>query len=326
MPQKVINLFTHTDLDGVGCSILTHLYYRFRSVISVKYCSYSDIDKQLTDFMNLIILAEENNSLPSNIDRTILVTDISMSPEVAKQLDDFCSKRNFDLKLFDHHQVPEEIANYSWTNIDTSSDVCGTSLLFDYITAQSSQPIPEAFSLFVNDVRLYDTWAFDKEKETNSDNLNTLLKLVGIDQFELMITNHFILDPHIPYFVCDLENLYPAVVGENNQRKEYMAYRNQRVIKINYKGYKVGIVFAEQHISRTGDYILKRNPDLDICAIVNYPKAVSLRTLRKDINLGIDIAKPLGGGGHRQAAAYQLKSPPTDLILDLIGLKEEEHV
>jgi len=34
-------LFTHNDLDGVGCAVIAHL--AFPSWLSVKYCSYKTI-------------------------------------------------------------------------------------------------------------------------------------------------------------------------------------------------------------------------------------------------------------------------------------------
>ena len=37
----MIYLFTHTDLDGVGCAILTKLF--FADELCITYCDYGDI-------------------------------------------------------------------------------------------------------------------------------------------------------------------------------------------------------------------------------------------------------------------------------------------
>lgn len=322
--KKVINLFTHTDLDGVACSVLIHLYFRDRNAITVQYCDYSNIDQKLNDFMDTIELAERQHALP-DVERIIYITDISMSPFTASRLDAFCVWRNIEVHMIDHHQVDPVITHLPWVHVDSRPFVCGASLLYTHLQQDLDSMIPGATVYFVEDVRRYDTWEFDKDTESNPDNLNTLLKLIGRDRFELLVTNHHIVNPGRKFYVCMLDDLYAAVEGENAFRKEYMAQRNNHVRKFLYKGYIFGVVFAEQHISRVGDYVLKKNPDIDICAIVNLPTSVSLRTMRDDINLGVDIARPLGGGGHKKAAAFHLKTPPIDLVLDLIGMKEEQE-
>lgn len=39
-------LFTHTDLDGVGCAILAYLAFG-RENVDVEYCDYSNIDDKV---------------------------------------------------------------------------------------------------------------------------------------------------------------------------------------------------------------------------------------------------------------------------------------
>ena len=90
--KRIINLFTHTDLDGVACSVLIHLHYRDRDAITVRYCDYTNIDQRLDEFMDTIELAETQHALPE-VDRSIYITDISMSPLIAARLDGFCSCR-----------------------------------------------------------------------------------------------------------------------------------------------------------------------------------------------------------------------------------------
>lgn len=38
-----IKLFTHTDLDGVGCAVLAYLAFG-RENVDVEYCNYDDIN------------------------------------------------------------------------------------------------------------------------------------------------------------------------------------------------------------------------------------------------------------------------------------------
>ena len=40
----MIKLFTHTDLDGIGCAILAMLAYED---VEIKYCNYDDINEKV---------------------------------------------------------------------------------------------------------------------------------------------------------------------------------------------------------------------------------------------------------------------------------------
>ena len=171
--------------------------------------------------------------------------------------------------------------------------------------------------VFVNDVCLYDNWQFDKSTETNAENLNILLGLLGKDEFEMIMSAYLTSHPDIPYIVAEQPE-YMFVEADIKKRKEYCALRNQSMKTVFYKGYKVGVVFAERYISSVGDYVLRCHPEIDFCAIVNLPSSVSLRGKNDSLNLGIEIARPLGGGGHPKAAGYQIKNIPEHLIKELI--------
>lgn len=41
-------LFTHTDLDGVGCAILAYLAFG-RENVDVEYCNYNDVNEKVGD-------------------------------------------------------------------------------------------------------------------------------------------------------------------------------------------------------------------------------------------------------------------------------------
>ena len=41
-----IKLFTHTDLDGIGCAILAYLAFG-RENVDVEYCDYSNVNDKV---------------------------------------------------------------------------------------------------------------------------------------------------------------------------------------------------------------------------------------------------------------------------------------
>ena len=51
----MIKLFTHTDMDGVGCAILAQLAFG-KENMDVSYCNYDDINKTVQDYTFLFIL------------------------------------------------------------------------------------------------------------------------------------------------------------------------------------------------------------------------------------------------------------------------------
>jgi nanoRNase/pAp phosphatase (c-di-AMP/oligoRNAs hydrolase) len=62
-------------------------------------------------------------------------------------------------------------------------------------------------------------------------------------------------------------------------------------------------VFADKHFNEIGNRLCHRHPEIDFVAMINMGKcSISYRTIRDDINLGMEIAKKFGGGGHPKAA------------------------
>ena len=87
-----IKLFTHTDLDGIGCAILAYLAFG-RENVDVEFCNYDDVDEKVR---NLIV----DHSTVSEYDR-IYITDISVREEVAQIIDTWIDRDK--IWLFDHH-------------------------------------------------------------------------------------------------------------------------------------------------------------------------------------------------------------------------------
>lgn len=292
--------------------------------VEVRYCDYGNINEEVCRLLDSIEMASRLKALP-DIRRYILLTDISVSLDTAKRLDEVCKKHGIRLDMIDHHQLKDEIREFEWVHVNTAPDVCGTSLLRDHLSCKPAVYSPDNWDVldykstlcFVNDVCLYDTWRFDKTRETNSENLNILLGLMGRVEFEMLMSTYLSSFPDVPYIVSE-QSEYAFVEADIKKRKEYCALRNQSMKTVCYKGYKVGIAFAERYISAVGDYILRWHPEIDFCAIVNLPSSVSLRTRSDTLNLGIEIARPLGGGGHPKAASYQIENIPEYLIKELI--------
>ena len=69
-------LFTHDDLDGVGCAIVARL--AFPDDLVVRYCSYKTINSEINSFLDQL-----------QVPVKIIISDISVNEETAKRLDGY---------------------------------------------------------------------------------------------------------------------------------------------------------------------------------------------------------------------------------------------
>ena len=88
-----IKMFTHTDIDGVGCAILAYLAFG-RENVDVEYCDYSNVNDKVEDFFV--------NGCAGEYDK-VFITDISISNELAQAIDKYAVDGLWN--LFDHHNT-----------------------------------------------------------------------------------------------------------------------------------------------------------------------------------------------------------------------------
>ena len=111
---------------------------------------------------------------------------------------------------------------------------------------------------------------------------------------------------------------------ERRKIDEYCKEKLDTLKTANAYGHVCGVVFADQYINDLSHYIMDRNPQLDFVAIINPDGRVSLRTDRDDLNLGMEIAKPLGGGGHPQAAGFSFDTSKSMHLVQEIFQREDK--
>ena len=103
------------------------------------------------------------------------------------------------------------------------------------------------------------------------------------------------------------------------KQKEIDSYINEKskeLIIYDLFDYTCGFVFADRFISELGNNLCKLHPEIDFIAMINMAdNVISYRTIKNNIDLGKDIAKRFGGGGHPKAAGSQFDS---NLKLELI--------
>ena len=301
-------IFTHNDLDGVGCGIIGKYYF---PDAYVQYCSYDNIDDTLLYFLS------HNENILSEM--RIIISDIYYKQEnfdITEML-----RMAGELIICDHHATSAWLNNVdfqhnSFVNVIADSDVCGTKILFKILGDLYAMPDSTKILEFVENVNSWDVWQWVKQlPETNdveklkdainhnmSFTLNEAVYFYGIENFVnkmLMYFHNFI----------DFDDIVSEKLVEFNTKqinsvtdyiKTHYEYESEHYGKIPYTIIKLN----SPNISLAS--LLCKNamePDDKFLAIyIDEDKdAVSLRCNVEGIDLSV-IAKECDGGGHKDAA------------------------
>lgn len=298
----MVKLFTHTDLDGIGCEILAKI--AFGKGVDITNSEVSDINKNIKEFLD--------NPKNNGIYDKIYITDISINKENAERL----SNRPEKVQLLDHHGTALWLNQYPWAHVrvkdkETGILTSGTELMYKNLEKEGlfkslDNKHCEQLKQFTEAVRDYDTYRFDKMGEDGklSRDLNDLMFIKGSISFKNDVYNQLNIGA-FPFF----SEADRAMLDMSHRKLEnYIKDKNENIEVFTINGYKGGLVYAEQNFSELGNKLCEMNPKLDFIAMVEPTKGfVSIRSRRDDIDVGKDIAAPLGGGGHAKSAGAPLK-------------------
>lgn len=301
-------MFTHTDLDGVGCSILLKHFYRDHKNLDISYCNYNDINEIVLDFLDTVDNINEYQ---------IFITDISVNENVANQLDIINSEYK-NVCLLDHHVTAEWLNKYDWATVkefmNKSQKTSGTQLLYNHFMMSETNPGLRVRK-FVDIVRMYDTWEWKSEGVIIPKKLNDLLYIIGREEFEEYILKEVFSDIH-----NDIISQEKQAILNIEQRKidKYVEKKNRELSDYTFMGYKAGVVFAENYKSELGNRLCELNDNLDFVVIVDMSSAVSYRSIGDKVHLGKRIASVYGGGGHMNAAGSEISDEIRRTVMEIL--------
>lgn len=302
-----VKLFTHTDLDGIGCYIVACRYFDKENV-DVVYCDYDNVNEKIEEFM---IGSEKWNY------DLIFITDISINESVSTIVNEYAPQ--LDIKLLDHHTTALWLNKYDWCYVSDEYDskkTSGTQLLYNYLRNRFDElrigyiPLKQ----LVLDITLYDSWRWMNDFEEPympSKKLNDLYYLIGRDKFvDEVLDGKTINDFEL---LLDVErNRIERIVDKKKTQLQIASMKD-----INSIDRMFGYVFSESNSSEIGNVLCRENTDLDFIAIIDVcGKGVSLRSIlpESELHLGKDIAKMFNGGGHAQASGCKLEGIWVDLV------------
>lgn len=302
----MVKLFTHIDLDGIGCAVLGKI--AFSSNISIEYCNYADINSKVEEF--------KIKGLQS--DEMCHITDISVNNELAEAID---RDNSTNFYLLDHHPTALSLNKYDWATVKIEDETsglktCGTELYYKWLVDNGYLHKTYILDRFVEIVRDYDTWRWSTLGENGviCKEINDLLGLYGRDEFITWCLSE-IHDGIFP-------RLYAAdkLVLDIKQREidEYIETKSKRLFTAILCGRVCGFIFADRFLNELGNTICSDHPEIDFVAMIDLNGTVSYRTVKDDIDLGKDVARLFGGGGHPKAAGSQISQDIKLKIADIL--------
>ena len=313
MADKKVKLFTHDDLDGIGCGVLGEAAYGEN--ISIDYCTNSDINTRFRAFVE--------SGEYQNYDR-IFITDINLDAQNAALIDSLMAKKTM---LLDHHPTAMFLNDYDWAFVDTTlpgTDIktSGTELFFKQLEAERALDWRLPYKEFAELVRDYDTWRWTtpEGKGQICKDYNDSMHLYGKANF-VQIVGERLRDGSLE--LTETDRILLDV--DRRRRDAYCDAKLQNVMVAQMGPYTCGVVFADTYVNDLAHHVMNHHPEIDFVAVVDPGGNVALRTKREDLDLGQEIAKPLGGGGHPKAAGFQFDPQKTQFLVQDI-FRGEEHV
>lgn len=285
-------LLSHTDLDGVGCGVLAKL--AFGDGIKIRYNSIASLNREVEWFLE----NEERNT-------HLFITDLSVNEENEKRLEEFYQTGG-KVQLLDHHKTALHFNEYKWGHVvveDNEGNLAsGTSLFYEYLIENELIQTSNAVDEFVELVRQYDTWEWEKNNNQEAHRLNALFFLVSIDEFEEKMVNRLQNSDH--FFFDEFEQ--KILDMEEDKVERYIRRKRRELVQTSLGDYLAGIVYAESYHSELGNELGKEYPHLDYIAMLNMGgKRISLRTIHDHVDVS-EVAGRYGGGGHAKAAGCSL--------------------
>jgi uncharacterized protein len=288
----MFKLLSHNDLDGVGCGILAKL--AFGKEVNVRYNSISGLNREVEWFLE----NDDKNTY-------LFITDLSVNEKNEQRLVEFFQNGG-KVQLIDHHKTALHYNDYEWGHVVVEDEegklTSATSLFYEYLISNHHIEATDSITEFVELVRQYDTWEWEKNENQNAQRLNALFFLVSIDEFEekmisrLQTSEHFYFD-EFETKILDMEE---------DKIDRYIRRKRRELVQTEIDGLFAGVVYAESYHSELGNELGKEYPHLDYIAILNIGgKRMGFRTIHDHVDVSA-VAGHYGGGGHAKASGCSL--------------------
>lgn len=285
-------LLSHNDLDGVGCGILAKL--AFGKDVRVRYNSVASLNREVEWFL-------ENDDKET----FLFITDLSVNEEMEKKLEVYY-QANGNVQMIDHHKTALHFNDYEWGHVQLEDEegklTSATSLFYEFLVETQHIEPSNAIAEFVELVRQYDTWEWEKNDNHHAQRLNALFFLISIEEFEEKMLTRLKSSDHFQFDEFEVKILDM----EEHKIERYIRRKRRELVQSQVGELFAGIVYAESYHSELGNELGKEYPHLDYIAILNIGgKRLGFRTIHDNVDVS-EVAGHFGGGGHAKAAGCSL--------------------
>lgn len=323
-----IKLFTHTDLDGIGCAILAYLAFG-RENVDIEYCDYSNVNDKVGEFWE--------NGPVEEYDK-VFITDISIGIDLARTIDLYAGDDIWH--LFDHHNTAIYLNAYDWCQVLdvtplTHIKTCGTELFYRYLHVvldkfpNTDTWTQENIQKFVETVRDWDTWRWKElgEEGIVCKQVNDLFDIYGREKFIDWIIGKPIRLEYMRKFPNFTITEWALLKQKQKDIDRYVEEKSKQLFhRVDEVGHTYGVVFAERYFSELGNRLCELNTDLAYIAMIDISSGtVSYRTIRDDIDVGGEIAHAYGGGGHPKAAGSTFDKDQIQRTVHGLIFSDKQH-
>jgi len=318
MRNLKIHHLSHIDLDGYGCQLVVKNYFKDVKFYNSNYGK--EIEHRLKTLMDNIEAEDE--------ECMILITDLNLTRDQAKDLDDWVNSREkVSILLLDHHITGKVCSNaYNWYFLDEKRSA--TLITYEYFSFKYGKN--DELELFAKIVNAIDIW-IDKDpyfelgkvcmklisdaREINknmfpNENVEYKFSLInGAMRYFKLAKANIKLDDKLH----QLKKEFFKIEGNNtldNLVANYMIElltKKQNDLTIYFNGHKGLLTWGIGSISVIGNAFLRKNPEFSFFIDISSKKAISLRA-----NNRLDVAKLAkdlaGGGGHPNASGAYIKN------------------
>lgn len=332
----MIHIFHHVDLDGMGVKILGEYYARSKGQSYKSYlCGYKKINEEVTQCLG-------------EFPEEIIIGDISVTEEVGGLINRAKEKQGLKVRLRDHHETAYHLNKYDWALVKSTDENgvarCGTYWLFQ---DPEFNEVRKYFEVLVQTIDDWDTWKWKENNNESARKLNSLLTILGHDDFVAYIDNIINRSICLKTPITSPEELFTPeteimvsthskLIDNQVRTCERYLYTMNLWITTSHGRYtrnsfrlKTGIVFLNADISEVGDRLLDLHPEFDLLMLVVFPGNISWRTHKPlPFSLGKLAKKATGiGGGHAVAASSSISiSKFTDMMSKFFDNNFDQHI
>ncbi len=166
------------------------------------------------------------------------------------------------MQLLDHHQSAWHLNAYDWAHISAEEEgtpASAASLLYEFLLSRKLLEPSQAITEFVELIRQYDTWEWEKNDNQAAKRLNAFFFLVSIDEFEERMISRLTTQEH--FFFDDFEQ--SLLDMEEKKIERYIRRKRRELIQASVGEHLADIVYAESYHSELGNELGKECPYLD---------------------------------------------------------------